>query len=184
MEVSIAAGLSSVLVIAIMLMFVHVLRQERTNVRLLRMAYDSAALHRTLRGTAANRGKIINANAVRFTALDGTVSELRYEDEDDDPNTIGDNRIVFEPDVSGGQAGRVIVNHVSPLLDTNGVAIPIFRRIVGNTSPQPLEVSFRIGDRTQPDDRASDDDAVADDAFTGPGFQSLVIRSVFTPRNS
>ncbi|MBX3727852.1 MAG: type II secretion system protein [Candidatus Sumerlaeia bacterium] len=191
-ELAIASGLMLMIIVAVMALFIAFMRQERSNVRALQMSYNSAQLHRELRRVASIGAAIsTSADSVRFENLGtGTISELRYEDLDNNPNTIGDNRILFDPDVDTDGDERVVIRFVSPLV-VNGVQQPIFRRMPG--TPSPLAVEFRIGDRTGPISRgerttlARQDTTAgravrADDAWTGAGLQSQVYRGVFMPR--
>jgi hypothetical protein len=191
-ELAIASGLMLTIIVAIMALFIAIMRQERSNVRSLQMAYNSAQLHRELRRVASIGASIsTTADAVRFENLGtGTISELRYEDLDNNPDTIGDNRIVFDPDVDADGDERLLIRFVSPLV-VNGVQQPIFRRMPG--TPSPLVVEFRVGDRTGPISRgeraalAREETTLgravrADDAWTGAGLQSQVYRGVFMPR--
>jgi hypothetical protein len=183
-EIAIASTIMATVIIAVIGLFISLLWQERTNLRMLQMSYESQQLHRELRRVASFGSSITSGTtSVRFDDLGaGTTAELRYEDADSNPATIGDNVIVFDPDVATDNDERTVLRYVSPLV-VGGTAQPIFRRQAG--TPSPLIVEFRIGDRTGPTgrrDRAGNAGAKADDAFTGPGLQTMVYRGAFTPR--
>lgn len=184
-ELVIAAGIFTSVMAGIMYLLLAVMRQERSNISMLNMAYESTNLHRELRKVASNGANIQAAgDTVQFTnTVTGTTAELRYVDSDDDPATIRDNSIVYDPDTSTSDDEQTILRYVSPLDDGGGTSLPVFRRIAG--TPSPLLVEFRVGDRGGPldrNDRPEDDDARADDAYTGPGVQSMVFRGAYMPR--
>jgi type II secretory pathway pseudopilin PulG len=183
-EIAIASTIMSVLIIGVITLFVSIIQQERTNLRMLQMSYQSQQFHRELRRVASYGSAITSStSSVRFDDLaNGTTAELRYEDTDNNPATIGDNTIIFDPDVATDNDERLVLRYVSPLV-VGGTTQPIFRRQAG--TPAPLIVEFRIGDRTGPTsraDRRNNSAAKADDAFTGPGLQTMVYRGAFTPR--
>lgn len=184
-EVTMASAIMALIVAALMSLFITILRQERSNLTMLRMGYEATALHRDLRRVAAQGADITQVgNVVEFThSVTGVRSRLEVVNEDDDWDTIADNYIIFIPDVDNPDDARRVIQWISPLYDESDNQIPIFQRLPG--SPAPLAVNFRVGDRSGPrerSERAKDADARADDAFTGPGLQSYVFRTVFTPR--
>lgn len=184
-EITMASAIMAVITAALMSLFLIILRQERANITMLRMGYEATALHRDLRRVAAQGADITQVgNVVEFTnSVTGVRSRLEVVSEDGNWDTIGDNYIIFIPDLEDPDNARRVIQWISPLYDDAGNTIPIFQRLPG--SPAPLAVNFRVGDRSGPrarNERAQDEDARVDDALTGPGLQSYVFRTVFTPR--
>ena len=187
-ELLISVSILSFVMIATMYFFVSILRQERSNIRTLQMAYQTANLHRELRKVSAYGGNIdiTNGRAVQFTnEVTGVTSELRFVDDDGDPFTIGDNTIEFDPDITIEDDDEILISLVSPLTDEDGNILPIFARADG--FPDPLLVEFRMGDTSGPVSRGNRSkiaQARQDDAFTGPGLQTNVYRGAFALRRT
>ena len=190
-ELIFAVTILSGMMAAVITLFVGVIRQERTNLRMIQMTYDTSHLHREMRQLASVGGSIgTSGNQVTFfNEITGVTSQIRYEDLDGNPDTIGDNQIVLIKDVDADdEDSRIVVRYVSPLRNASGSFLPMFSRQPGR--PQPLLIQFRVGDRTGPIGRtaranvtsATYDECRADDAFTGDGFQSVAFRSVIMPR--
>lgn len=189
LELSIASGILALVSISIMALWISMIRQERSSIRLVRMSYDSAALHREMRKVAANGGliNVENDSTIEFSDLDtGVTAELRFEDDDGDNDTISDNRVVLYPDVSNPTRRRTVVRWASRLDDPDnpGELLPAFTR--DGTFASPIKLQFRLGDRVgiiSPAERAQNAQARLEDTETGPGFQSLVFRGAYGPRN-
>lgn len=188
LEVLFASTIGTVVSVAMILLFTALLWKERENLKLLMMSNDAATLHRRLRQVSANGADIdVTQTEVVFTDVTtGKTARLRFVDGDNNPETIGNNRIELDLDIASAGNERIVVNYVSRLEDPRnpGTFLPVFRRLPASSFSTPLEVNFRIGDRTNPTNRKTNAAARADDAHTGPGFQSLVFRSAYMPRNS
>ncbi len=189
LELVFASGILLTISITLIALYLNVITRERTNIKTIRMAYDSANLHREMRKIAAIGGTInVDNDTITFTnTITGTTSLLTYVDEDGDNDTIGDNYMELIPDVNDNTAKRTVVRYGSRLTDPDNSSqfLPIFSRL-GNFR-QPIIIEFRIGDRVGIRDlkeRANDDKANAEDALTGKGFQSLVFRGAYGPRNT
>ncbi len=180
---------------AVVGLFVTVLRVEQKNITRIRMAYDTADLHRALRRYAAVGGvnnTVIDANNISVTFSDNDTSpsvirRLQFVDGDGDPKTIGDNRIEFIPDMNSPDDTQQVISYVSPIDSTTtpGEYSPIFSR--AGTFNQPLLVNFRVGDRRgdimDRDARSGVAECIDEDTWTGPGFQSILFRGAYGPRN-
>lgn len=186
LELMIAQGILATLMVGLMFLFVEMVRVERSNLARLNMAFQAAALHRELRQVAASPGVIafndVGDEFIRFErrVAGGAriVSELRFIDRDGNPNTIADNEIILVRNVdSNSTAGNTVVRYVSPIPGT-----PMFTR--GQGIPAPILVNFRIGDTSRPENRLTNAQARRDDSLTGRGFNSMVFRGAYTPRNT
>lgn len=168
------------------LLYIRILRVEKQNLAMLSMAFDTANLNRELRRVASSGGLIdvVNGDTIFFTPAGGSPSRLIYIDEDGDNTTIQDNRIeLITTDEDGETQARAIVQNISRLPGPGGTLVPVFRRTGARS---PIYVEFRVGDRINvrnPQDRANNSDARAEDRFTGPGFQSMVFRGAYGARN-
>jgi hypothetical protein len=197
-ELAIAASLFVGVSAVVMSLFLTMLQEERSNTTRLNMTHEVSSLHRRLREIAANGANIavangeLNNDVVLFRRLNDdsetpVFSELRYIDEDDDNDTIGDNFIVFLPDREDEGNQQVVVRLVSRIPDVTspGGFRPVFTRSPGFGAP--LVVQFRVGDRSavrqSRAERAADDEDRRDDAFTGKGYQGIVFQSAYGPRN-
>ncbi len=91
------------------------------------------------------------------------IKQFAYIDRDMNPNTIGDN-VVVERDTNspGATTGKVIMELCS-VVGTKKV----FEQPTGTARPL-ININLRLGDRTSPAGNA-------DNAFTGPGYQSFLI---------
>lgn len=215
LELLIASTLTLILMIAVLSLFVEMLRLEQSNSRQLAMVRDASDLSRELRQIASGRGRVVNdlsflagsvpatADAViphdevptfiqwdRKVGANVVTSELLVRDIDGDPTTIGDNSLVLVADVANPTNLRFL-NYVSPL-ETTGVVTwdTAFGRPappVGTTYENaPIEIRLRIGDRVFIRDRAArraNAQAVAEDRWTGPSFESIVINTVYATRD-
>lgn len=187
-ELIISQTIIASLIVSLMFLFVSLLQQERSNLARMNMAFQAAKIHRELRSIAAVQGAIDEGEGgerfVRFSRRrsgETIISELRFIDADDDPNTIIDNEIRLVRDITNESEGATVVRFVSPLRDPGtGAEQPIFTRTEG--SPAPLIVRFRIGDRNRVGNRRQDEQARLDDSATGRGFQSLVFSGAYAAR--
>lgn len=101
-----------------------------------------------------------------------TRKEIVYLDGDENPATIGDNRLVLREFANGVLLReRELLRGISPVGDN-----PVFNRL-NVTGRDVWEVSLRLGDRENPP-------SPENRSFTGPGFQTHVARYVLTPRNA
>lgn len=195
-ELVVSVAIMAIMSGIVMALFVKVLRDERSNITRIRMAYDAADLHRELRRFAAvggvNNTVVDPTNvSVEFTNNDvdpPVRSRLEYSDADGDPATIADNEIRLVPDVDADTSRFInVVRYASPLEDPDDADefLPIFSR--GGEFNEVLLVNFRIGDRrgdlTSRPARANDAEARAEDGRTGAGFQSILFRGAYAPRN-
>lgn len=107
------------------------------------------------------------------------VTRLVYEDDDNNPATIRDNRIVMftrRTSLDGtliSETQDVLLEWVSPALDEDGNPIPVFVEDTDQGRPY-IEMTVRIGDRARPP-------ADEDDALTGPFYQGFYLRYAIVP---
>lgn len=192
-EMSISLAIFAMMIGVVMTLFLFVVREERSNIMRIRMAYDAADLHRELRRYAAVGGvnnTVVDPNniSVSFTNADtGISSRLEFVDPDGDPDSMRDNLIRLIPDLDEPDKDVNVVRFATPLIDPDDPSerLPIFSR--AGSFNQALLVNFRIGDRrgdlTERTARGADDECRAEDAITGKGFQSILFRGAYGPRN-
>jgi len=91
--------------------------------------------------------------------------QFAYLDDDGNPETIRDNRIV-QRDVNAPMAtsGNKVLDYCSPLPD----GTPIFSTITAGKAV--YEINLRVGDRTNPGN-------IQDNAVTGRGTQTFLIKA-------
>lgn len=91
--------------------------------------------------------------------------EYAFVDTDSNPETIGDNTFIRRTTLGSNANGEVLATAVTPV--TTGT--PVFALAAG-ANRELAQMNMRIGDRRFPPDPE-------DDAITGPGFQSFVLRA-------
>lgn len=130
---------------------------------------------------------------IRWNRAVGTAavtSELLIRDIDGDPTTIGDNSLVLIGDVDNPSITRTML-YVSPMEITGTVN---WAGAFGRPAPPPgvvymnapLEVRLRFGDRVPIRDRTGrrrNADAVEEDRWTGPSFESIVLNTIYATRD-
>jgi type II secretory pathway pseudopilin PulG len=170
-EVVIAAGISVVAMTAVIYMLLFSSKTAQANLSQLHAGTASRQLYEHVGFNARQAKRIVVATdglGVEFTRTDDVVCSYIYADLDSDPDTIMDNRMIFDPDLSVSGDQENIVSGVSP-----GPGGWIF----SPDNPRPvLIMNFRIGD-------PSADPAHISNAFTGPGAQGVDVLTRITPRN-
>lgn len=117
-------------------------------------------------GAASNVQVLNNGTLLRLTNPDGTTIEYEYQDDDTKNTTIADNRVIRR---QTGQPTRTMLTWCSKVTDSKMTDNPAFT--LDAAAPVALvHVLVRSGDRIFAGDPT-------DDAITGPGFQSFVIRA-------
>jgi type II secretory pathway pseudopilin PulG len=92
---------------------------------------------------------------------------IRFIDEDDDPTTVENNRLVIDPDVSIDGDESVVCEYVSPLETEE-----MFRVI--STSPTSAVIMFHVGELAPENKKAR----------LGRNYHGVEVRLSATPRNS
>jgi len=169
-EVVIAATIMTLTVSVAVGVFSYALRiakAQRTN---LLMAEDSLNLQRILKEkvTSAQKFVIDQGRTLHIIQPDGGESVLQYIDADDNPETLVNNRLVWDPDSTTEGDETTLIRNISPMDD-----FPVFDQPPGNAA---LRVRLRLGDRSV--------NSASEDAVSGYGYQTFVVDSSFTPRNS
>lgn len=110
---------------------------------------------------------------LRFVYPQGNLRrELVYQDDDENPETIGNNRLVLIEIIDGNIVSqKTLIAGISPYNQE-----PIFNRI-SQTGRDVWELTFLAGDRTNP---PSNENL----RVTGPGYQAHLARFILTPRNA
>lgn len=106
-----------------------------------------------------------NGNVLRLGYAYVPDVEYAFVDLDNNPETIADNSFIRRRTLGSNANGEVLATAVSPV--TTGT--PIFRLAAG-AARELAQLNMRIGDRRFPPHPE-------DDAITGPGFQSFVLRA-------
>jgi len=132
-------------------------------------AVQTAALDATLiqvNNGPAGVNTVITLGKPDVNSTTATIfKQFAYLDDDGNPATIRDNRIVqrdaHTPSATGG---NVVLSYCSPLPD----GTPIFSSIIAG---KPVyEINLRVGDRTNPGNNE-------DNAVTGRGTQTFLIKA-------
>ena len=175
LELLVALSIFSILSLAIYVMMIFGLRVYRSHIMELHFARTARKLITQLEMEVKPSRRLIekdNGNTLEIIVPvkggEPRTSAFLFEDGDDDPDTIRDNVIRYDPDISDDEEGRVMVRNVSALPGEKIFSYP--------DASQPLDVSFRVGD-------VSSDPGAAGQEITGPGKQGLVIRASLVPRN-
>lgn len=141
----------------------YTLRINKATRTQLYLAKDSLHFQRLMKqyATTAEKFVIDQGRTLHIFQPDGTQSQMTYED--------ATNLLYWVPDVTNPGNQTVMLEMIRPL----DAATPIFFQ---PSTVSGLRVRFRLADRTSGN--------TADDAVTGQGFQTYVVDSVFSPRNS
>ncbi|MBN1900472.1 hypothetical protein JW926_04005 [Candidatus Sumerlaeota bacterium] len=170
-SISIFMGFS----LAMYVMLIFGLRVYRSDIMEMRFSHNAWKLINRLELEVKPSTRIVEKE--EGTRLEITIPESEgnqrsaaffFQDTDENPDTIHDNAIFYDPDLSVEDNTQLLVRYVSPLPGEKIFSYP--------DASEPLNVNFRVGDR------GSDAEAVGQE-FTGPGYQGIVIRSSLAPRN-
>ncbi|MCC5877057.1 MAG: prepilin-type N-terminal cleavage/methylation domain-containing protein [Candidatus Sumerlaeia bacterium] len=114
-----------------------------------------------------------DGDRLRFVYPQGNLrKELVYQDDDNNPATIGDNRLVLVEFLDGNQVrSTTLISGISPVGED-----PVFNQI-SQPGRDVWELYFRAGDRDNPP-------SPENERVTGPGYQSHIARFALTPRNA
>jgi prepilin-type N-terminal cleavage/methylation domain-containing protein len=176
LEVLIALGISSMAMGVITYMLLFSAKVARANMSQLHAGQASRTFyeHVAERTRRAKRIQVASDGlSVTFT-LEPVVSAgpdiictYTFENDDDDLDTILDNRVDFESSDSN-DPDKTIISGVTPGADG---------WLFSPDTPRPILImSFRVGDASEdPDDPSN--------VFTGPGAQGVNVTSRITPRN-
>jgi len=97
-------------------------------------------------------------------------SEIYYNDADNDPQTLSNNKLYYVPDINNQNSQpEVIGRYISPFAGT-----PIFQY---RDRTSAVVINFRVGD-------PSADPGARFQSETGPGPQGVDVHTAFGPRNS
>lgn len=141
----------------------YTMRANKATRTQLFLAKESLRFQRIMKqyATTAEKFVIDQGRTLHIFQPDGTESEMTYND--------ADNTILWVPDVNNPNNNSVLLDMLRPIdADT-----PIFFQ---PSTVSGLRVRFRLADRSVGN--------IEDDAITGRGFQTYVVDSVFSPRNS
>lgn len=211
-ELIFTSTMTLILMVAVITLFIEMLRLEQSNTRQLAMIRDANDLSRELRQIASKPGVVVDQNFfltgvaprtpnsvvptseirayIQWGRLDDNEgSELLIRDIDGDPTTIGDNSLILVRDFNNPRIARTL-NYVSPLEVTGTVTwANAFSRPEPPPGVQylnsPLQVQLRFGDRINIRSRSarrSDPRAADEDRFTGPSFESVVLNTIYASR--
>ncbi|MBN1478300.1 hypothetical protein JXA47_16205 [Candidatus Sumerlaeota bacterium] len=170
-EVVIAAGVSVVAMTAVIYMLMFSSKTAQSNLSQLHAGTASRRFYEHVGFNTRQAKRLVVAPdglGVEITRTDDSVCSYTYVDLDGEPDTIMNNRIIFDPDISASGDQEAIVSGITP-----GSEGWIFFPDV----PRPvLILNFRIGDPSASPEHVSN-------AFTGPGAQGVDVLTRITPRN-
>jgi type II secretory pathway pseudopilin PulG len=116
------------------------------------------------------RSAAVVSNGVNIYAISLTnYSRIAYLDADNNPNTEGNNELVYYPDGTTTNNMSVLCNQVSAITTNT-----MFRIIA--TTPCSVGVAFHLGDTTNATDALNG-------RYSGKGYQGINMRFTATPRN-
>ena len=98
---------------------------------------------------------------------------IAYVDADNNPNTEGNNQLIYYPDGTTTQNSLVLCSRVSPIDNTTNVST-IFSIV--STTPSSVGIAFHLGDRTNATDAVNG-------SVSGMGYQGINVQFTATPRN-
>ncbi len=168
-EVMIAAAISTLVVGAAFAAFFVAGRLSRAGGYQVQFtAMGRKAIARITRHVERGKAVGVSSNGLDIIFINLTSGRIVFEDGDNNPATVADNRLTFYPNIQQTNLSETICTHVR----RNGVE-PMFSVIAA--SPNSACFSFHVGDGTN----------VADAAFsgTGQGYQGVEVRFSATPRN-
>lgn len=115
-------------------------------------------------------GKTIGVNTSGLTIVTVNLKAARiyFEDQDGDSQSVRDNRLMYDPDVSVSGDEKLICNYVSEIPGESMFSIV-------PATPDAASIRFHVGDGTN----------VTHASFsgTGQGYQGVEVRVSATPRN-
>lgn len=166
-ECIIAASVMAVL--ALMVVRVTVLGWSQIQKGQAQLNYQAQARHGTERiMSTVNDGRTVSVDDGGDTLViyneDDSLIAFRFVDEDGDPVTTSDNRILHDPDLEFDGDESVVLSHV-----TKDAEAPVFR-IIGKS----VAILYHVGDPP---------DVCKADHISGEGYQGLSVRVVAKPRN-
>jgi hypothetical protein len=110
------------------------------------------------------------STCIQITFADNHCAQISYVDLDNDPGTVTNNIIRYDPDIWTIGGEKTICDCVRPLDDGS----QIFTNIP--VSPLAIRIGFHVGDGTNATEALL--------AGTGRGYQGTEVRFSATPRNS
>jgi len=128
-----------------------------------------AAEQQILKYVQAGGAVGVEAEAIRLYMPDDTIARIKFEDDDGDPQTVADNRLVYDPNESVANNDVEICREVSPI---DGE--PMFKLVA--TSPRSVILSFHVGE-------VPPEDSDGSELLAGQGYQGVEVRVSATPRN-
>jgi prepilin-type N-terminal cleavage/methylation domain-containing protein len=169
-EMMVAVALFSLVVITSFSLFLTSSRMTRAGGSQVRFTNDGRlAIQKISQLVESGKAVGVSTSSMDIITVNLVCSKIAYEDEDGNPSTVIDNRLVYIPDTSHPNEGRrILCSYVSPIGDE-----PMFSTIP--SSPNAAKFVFHVGDGTNATD--------ASFSGTGQGYQGLEIRFSATPRN-
>ena len=174
-EMIIALAIFSLMSIALTATLIYGFRVNRSELIQLRMTQMARKISNRLESEVKTARMIYEEEDGKKIRLviprtgGGTRTAVFYfQDGDNNPDTIRDNRLMFDSDVSDNRPAEVLGVYILPLPETK-----IFNY---SNAASPLIINMRLGDPTAAPNAPSQ-------AATGPGFQALVISLTLVPRN-
>lgn len=170
-EIVIAASLLVLASSMAMGTLVYTQRVAKSQHSMLRLGEDCIHFQRLLKqhATAAEKFVVNQGKTLEIVQPDGTKGMMVYYDGDGNNDTLADNYIEWDPDVSSAGDRKIVIERISPL---PGVAI--FEQPATNTAV--IRINFRMGDRSANYNHDND--------VSGAGMQAFVMSQVYTARNN
>jgi len=168
-EILVGVVLASLVIAAVFVGFSYTTRQARAGTSQIRFTAEGRiAAQKIVRHIEAGKAVGLTSNVLDIVTLDLGVARLYFEDGDNNLDTVENNMLKYDPDISVNGDEVVICYYVTPIADT-----PMFSILA--TSPDSAAVAFHLGDGTNVGHRSF--------SGTGEGYQGVEVRISGTPRN-
>jgi len=147
--------------------FTSTMRSGREGSFHLQTIDESRSVEQTIaRLIRRGRAVSVSGNSVRIVMADGGEEQIRFIDQDSDPETLDDNILQYDPTVGAGGDEVTLCRQVTALTSE-----AMFQTVA--TSPKSALLSFHLGEVPKPGDAL----------MVGEGYQGVEIRLAATPRN-
>lgn len=169
-ETVIALSVSSLVILGVMMFYRGVMVQARGgSSQCLYMAMGRQAQQKLT--SFIREGKAIGVQTNRVVILQKTdrMAAIEYIDGDNNPSTVSNNIIRYDPDVWASGDEQIVCAYVRPVDGQTNIF-----SVVPN-SPASVRIEFHLGDSTNLLDSSS--------IASGVGYQGVEIRFSVAPRN-
>jgi hypothetical protein len=169
-ETMIASCIFAMIVAGVMVFYVKVVAMSKAGSSQARYMNEAWTVEQRISALIqAGRAIGVESNEIRIMGADNVVSAIRYIDQDNQPQTVSDNVIQYDPNIWIGGDERILCRYVR-LVDGQS-------RVFTNlpSSPAAVQIQFHVGDSTNEYDPVS--------IASGKGYQGVEVWISATPRD-